>query len=301
MIEEYLRLLARHLDERGVRGRDARRFLMETREHLVDAAAAGGDAAAVDTFGEPGELAASVAAEVATRRTTGATYLSFATLAVAGSAYTALYLALALGLGTSVDVFAGSVPGLGQVTIAATLLLPQVAFVCGVLALARALRHRGEAVVATQELGVQRRRIAAALISGAGTFAALAVFAIDFRGPLPGWWVAAALAASAALTVLLVLSGVAVRRSTHAVAFDSGHSPEGVVADLEDLFGRIQVVRGVRVPNDPRRLALTVAVLAAFAVALPGAVAGDPFDGIFRASLEGVAVLACYRMLRRRR
>jgi hypothetical protein len=139
----------------------------------------------------------------------------------------------------------------------------------------------------------------AALISGAGTFAALAVFAVDFRGPLPGWWVVAALAAAAALTVSFVVSGVAVRRSTHAVAFDSAQSPEDVVADLEDLFRRIPVLRGVPITHDPRRLVLTVAVLAAVAVALAGGVAGDPFDGIFRALLEGVAVLACYRMLRR--
>ncbi len=295
MIERYLRELRASLSAAGVRGRPATRLLDEARDHLLEASAARGEDEAVRSFGSAGQLGAAIAAELATARTRRAAYAGFFALAPVGLTYAVLFLSFPGS--HAVQESGGSVPGLGVLSFAGLIFLPQIAFVCGTLALVRALRLRRAVAVAQGELRVVRRRTGAALAAGALTLASFGAFALDQHGVVPGWWFAASLSALA-LAVPLGAVGAANVRASRPLA-GHGVNADTAVEDVAAIVALVPGLGGVRLPTEPRRFALLVAWVAAAAVALAGVVAGDPLDGLVRALLEGVAVLACYRVLGR--
>ena len=256
----YLDELSRELARHGVRGGARRRILAEVDDHLRS------DPDAQQRFGAPADIANKFAAELGAHASRRAAVGAFAALAVAGAVYAALVVSL------SPQSIQSS-----TLSTAALILAPQVAFVAGVLALARALRTRNRAL-ATAELTVLHRRTGIALAFGAVTMAALASSAAS----------APAYVATAAATTLLATAAVPLLASTR-------FRPQlaGSAGDVFDDLG-IQRLR-----RDPWRFARWVALGVGAAVWLAGIVQGDPLDGLLRGALEAAACLAGFAVLGR--
>src|SRR5262249_51354750 len=131
----------------------------------------------------PAEIANEFAAELGSAASRRAAVFAFAALALAGVVYAATFVSLA-SAGPPTETLE---PALGALALATMIVAPQVAFVAGSLALARALRRPGRSLP-TAELTVVRRRTLTALASGGLTMAALALYAHEFAPSLAGWW-----------------------------------------------------------------------------------------------------------------
>jgi hypothetical protein len=295
MIDRVLDELTAALRAAGVQGTAYRRVLAEAHGHLEEAAMRVGEEEAVRDFGPPKELAALVAAELATTATRLAVLAAFAVLGLAGLAYAALFLTLPLA-GTP-DISGGRIPGLGIAIFAGVVFAPQVAFVSGSLALVRVTRLRRRGALGASELRVQRRRAAVAIAAGFATFAALGLAALDYRHDLAGWWVAGSLAASMSLAVALGAVATMTIRSARPAAL-AGEDADDVFDDLAPVL-ELRMFRRLELPRHPWRFAVLVALAAAMPVVLGGVVDGDPYDGLFRAASEMVAVLGCFALLGR--
>jgi hypothetical protein len=297
VIDALLAELQVRLSEVGVTGGAAHRLLDETRDHLLESAAASGEVAAVAAFGDTGELARQTAAELGTTRTRRAAVSAFAALAVAGAAYAVVFLTLPVA--GAIDITGGSLPGLGGAALAGVVLFPQIAFVAGSLAVARVLRLHGAGPQPAAELRVQRARVVVALISGVLAFASVAAVAIDYHRELAAWWTGAALAVS--VPFALLLAGLALRCSRAARSWAPvGETAGNATADLAAILDAVPLLRSAPRPATPARLLLVTVAAASGGVALAGAVAGDPFDGLLRAAFEAVAVLTAFAALGRR-
>jgi len=297
VIERYLRHFERRLGEAGLDVVTMRRLVAEARDHLLEAAETDGEAAAVGAFGDADEIARQTAAELGTTRTRRAAVSAFGLLAFAGAAYAVLFVTLAQA--GSTDITGGRVPGLGSAALAGVVFFPQLAFVAGCLALVRVLRLRGFGAQPAAELRVQRARVVVALVAGALTFASFCVAALDYRGDVAGWWTTLALAVSVPLALLLAARVRPCLRSARYWA-PPGDAAGDAAADLEAIFTSVPVLRSMPHPRTAGRLLLVVATVAAAGVALAGAVAGDPVDGLLRAAFEGAAVVACFAALGRK-
>jgi hypothetical protein len=165
----------------GIRGRTARRILVETSEH---------DAA---ELGDPRALAQEFADALGTAEARRATRLSFLALVVVGSAFVAMFISLTRA-GRPQDIFAGGDPPVGFIAAVGLILLPQVSFVGGVLAL----------VARTPRLML--RRAALGLVAGALALVCGIVFSVQFALHTPWLWVAAP-----GLAVALAAGAYAVR------------------------------------------------------------------------------------------
>ncbi|HEY6029209.1 MAG TPA: hypothetical protein VIU44_01515, partial [Gaiellaceae bacterium] len=148
----YLAELSRELGAVGIRGGLRRRILAEADDHLRS----GGDA---ERFGAPREIAERFAVELAPSVSRRGAYTAFAALAVAGGVYAAAFLSIGTPSGL-----------LDLLPAAVAIVAPQVAFVCGSLALLRALRRPGDAAVVG-------RRAALAVVSGLAAVASVAYLA----------------------------------------------------------------------------------------------------------------------------
>ena len=297
MSDAVLARLAEELEAVRVPRTMRERVLAEARDHLEQLAREEARPEAVGRrFGDPAVLARLVAAELATVRTRTATYATFTALALSGLVFVAS-LALVPAAGGWPDVFGGHVALAGPALALALLVLPQVAFVSGCLALVRALRVRHVAATSA-ELSLLRRRGAVALASCTAALAALVVFAVNAEGTLAPWWISAT-AVACALTALPL--GVAVGRlvsSSSPVAF-AGGEPGDVFDDLAPLFA-LRPVRRLALPEHPWRLPLVTAA----AVWITGLAAGWYAEGgleagVLRGTIEAVALVICFSLLGR--
>ena len=270
--------LERELARLGVRGRDARRLLEESREHLRDLGDESG------RFGSATEVARAAAAELATTRTRLAAYEGFGALAVVGLAYAAFVLLA--GGGSPPDFTGGESALLGVLATIGLVLFPQVAFVAGCLALVRTIRLRDADRVGASELGLLRRRTIVALVAGLLTVVSAALWAYEFRADVTAWPV---LLGSALLAVVLAASLVAVRRSARPQAAPGENAG--------DVFDDLPVLARLGLADGTRLAAATAA--AVFAAGFLGgwAVEGDPGSGLVRGGFEAVALLAGYALL----
>lgn len=213
-----------------LRGAARRRFLHESRDHLLDAAAETGEMAALRAFGSPREIAAAFDAEVAARRGVQSTFASIVGVLTTGGSTLALIHA------SSTDATA---PGWLAV---AFFVCAQVAGVAASLALVQAfaLRHSTRPPA---ELALLSRRNGCALVAaGVTMFAAGAA--------LPGQGSALVLLAGPAL-VCAALVMVLRARSLARQLEGAGHA--AVRPPLEDL-ATLSGLR-FRVPHlDARRL-----------------------------------------------
>lgn len=273
MIDGYLQGFGQELERCGISGRDRRRVLAETEDHLRELSVEHGERGALTRFGESRELARQIAAQLATTKTIRSTYGAFAALSLTGLGYVG-FLAF-IDHGGWPDLFSGDHEAIGVLAAVGLILFPQIAFVSGGLALLRALRLRAGLALPAEELSVLRRRSAVALASGGLTVVSMTVWAIEFRelAPILALSFAAALPLSAGTVALIRAS------APHAV-------PAGSAGDVfDDLH-----LEGLR-PH-PWRLAL----LAAAVVALIGLVFGSPIHAAF----EAFALLGCFALLGRR-
>jgi uncharacterized membrane protein len=297
VIDRYLTVLARALEERGVQGRAADRVLTESRDHLLELAQEAGEQEAAERFGDPSALAQQVAAQLATTRTRAATYGSFGALALVGAGYLGVLAAVNLGGGWP-DIFAGQIAWLGLLAGIGTFFFPQVALVGGCLALLRAVRlRRGEALPAG-ELQVMRSRSAVALGAGLLTMGSWAVFAADFRNaaPLASWVAPTILAICGVLAIPLGAACAALLRSA------APQAPAGPAGDVFDDLAPVFRLRPLRpLPDHPWRFALLFAAcIGLLGFAMGWTAEGDPGSGVVRGAFEAFAVLICFTALGRR-
>jgi hypothetical protein len=190
----WLDRLEAELSARGLTGASRRRILVELRDHIEC------EPGCEERLGDPRELAAGFADELATNRARRSAFHIFAALAVAAVALVVSQVGLArLGYpgfksGLTVGLFIPALIGL--------FVAPQVALVAGTLAALRAVRRRRDTTLPAAELGLIRRRARVALGAGYGVVAGLGLYMINFGHVLPVWWLAlvgglAALAAGA--------------------------------------------------------------------------------------------------------
>jgi hypothetical protein len=270
----YLDELGAELTRVGIRGRTRSRILTEASDHLADGAP--------EQFGDPRELAQLFADELATSETTRAAYDAFAALGVVGACFAAAWIAVpAHG---SPDILSAQVVPLGIAAALAMLVLPQVAFAAGLLALLRALRTGRQRAASAADLAVLGRRTQAALVAGAGAALAFSVYAVDYRAHLDPAYVAAVAVGGVVLTVPLAAAAVRNRRAAAVLS-----AVPGEAGDMFDDFP-------LRLPRRPWRLCLSLAAVAALVLL----VAGGVDEGLRNAVFEAVLIVACFAALGRR-
>jgi hypothetical protein len=293
MSERFVDEVGERLRSLGVRGADAERVLAEVRDHLQEAQERGEEA--TRRFGEAARFARLVAHELATTRTRRATFVAFAALALAGACY-ALLLALVDAAGGWQDVSGHRLYPFGPLLAIALVLLPQIAFVSGCLALLRAWRLGGTRTAGAADLALVRRRTNVALAATAGALLALGLLALDSAGTLAAWWTWSAAATCAFLLAPLAGASYVVSDSACPAA-----APGGPAGDVFDDLGpvlRIGPLRRLRLEAHPWRFA----VISAVAVGLLGVAGGwyaegDPGSGIVRGAFEAIALVICFAAL----
>jgi hypothetical protein len=260
----YLDELARELRAVGIRGPLARRILREARDHLAESRSP-------DEFGAPAELAARFADDLAPAVARRGAFTSFATLAVAGIVFFAAFLLVAPS-----TILAGRQTLLGTLALGAATVAGQVAFAAGSLALLRALRR-------PRDVRIVARRALVGVGSGVVTLAALAVVAYAYRAKTPAWWETYVYVAGGVSALALVAS--LPRVATGLVLRPTGVTTQG---DLRD---------DLPLGADTWRLARGVALAVGALVAFAGIIQGDPFDGLIRGALEGLACFGGFVLL----
>lgn len=292
MTAAYLSELSVQLDRRGVRGARRRRILAETEDHLLS------DPGAAARFGDPAEIAQAFADDLGTRGALRAPLWAFAGLAVAGLFYAAMFLAWS-GFGAANThrvarsasgalqaIAAGRASWLGLLAAAVLVLAPQVAFVTGAMALARALRLRGRRSVPAAEVRALRRRTATSVTFGLASMGAVALFALQFGAQLPAWsagvlgWGVIGAVASAMVLVACGTAGLRDARARVAVAGAAG-----------DVFDDLGPAVPAPLRGHPWAFAAVVAGGVGLVVWLAGIAASDPYDGALRGLAEGAACI----------
>jgi hypothetical protein len=271
---DYLDELGAELTRVGIRGRTRSRILTEAADHLADAVP--------EQFGDPRELAQLFADELATSETTRAAYHAFAVLGVVGAWFAAAWIAVPAH--DSPDILSAQVVPLGIAAALAMLVLPQVAFAAGILALLRALRIGRQRAAPAAELAVLAHRTQAALVAGAGAALAFSVYAVDYRAHLGSAYVAAVGVGGLVLTLPVALAAA---RNGRAAAVRSA-----VPGGAGDVFDDIPL----RLPRRPWSLCLALAACAALALLVAGGVDEGPRNAVFEAAL----IVACFAALGRR-
>ena len=281
----YVEELSGELGRVGFRGSRRARILAEVEDHLRE----GGE---VSAFGSPRLVAQRFADELASSFARRGAVATFAALAPIGIAYAFLFAPIH----RPPDITSGQIVSLGVAVAFLMLLAPQIALASGVLAVARAWRLRTGVVVPADEVRFLRRRAGVALAAGIVTLASLAVYAIDYRAGLPGWWVDTALATAAGGTVLLAVVASSVGRGARLRPQVAGTAGD-VFDDVAPIVDRLPF--GLR--GHPWRFCLLVAAGIAAAALVVGGLDEGPRNAVaeFVAVCAGFAVLGRYLGLTR--
>ncbi len=189
-------------------------------------------------LGAPREIAGQYADELAADDTRHGAAAAFAALSCGAVALVVSQVTLGRFVGYPGYDHGFSTP-LALLAILAILIGPQVALVGGTLAAWRALRRRREAVLPAAEVALVRRRAQVGLVAGAVTAAGVLLYAADFIGVLPAWWLAlsgglAAVALAALVAARQVLAG---SRTTVVLA-------DGPAGDIFDDIRPLRALRG---------------------------------------------------------
>jgi hypothetical protein len=220
----WLDTLDHELRARGIPGAERGRILAELRDH-IDC-----DPGSEGRLGDPRELAASFADELATSRVRRSALRAFGALTTAAAALAVSQLAIpaaggypGFANGISLALFFPALVGI--------FFAPQVALVAGTLAAWRALRRRRSACLPAAEIGLIGSRARVALGAGFATVAGLGLYLVDFSARLPGWYLGAVGGCAAAAVLVL---GAAYRSLVQAGAIVA--TSAGPAGDLfEDL------------------------------------------------------------------
>lgn len=275
-VERYLHELAAAL---RVRGRRRRRILAECAAHLHEAAATRGEAAAVEAFGPPAEIARVLDLEAAAGRAVTSTGMS-----IAGVSLTAVStLALIHG---AADVHAALGPAL------VFLVAAQIAGVAAGVALLQALAQRRLAQSAAALALLTRRNAVAVGAAGVAMLAAGVA--------LPGQGSAAALLAGPVTLAAAVVALVRARRLTHALPGARERTVSSPLDDLGALAG-VSLPAGLRAIDPLRHAALSAMVVAVLAgAALLARQLGEgagPAAACALGAFEAAAVLGSFVLL----
>lgn len=268
--------LARELAAARVPRNRRLRIVAELEDHLAC------DPTAEARLGRPGELARRFADELGTTLSRRAAFAVFLALVPLGLLSGALFAALGpAGYTSSKPNFIGGAVILGT----------QLAFVGGTLALLRAWRIRRELVVPAAQSTVLLRRGALGIAGGMLTVAGVAYGAGSATG-VASWFAPLAYATAVVGTATLAAAAVVLGHAYRLRPVASGPAR----GDLETDLGPVvpAVLRG-----NAWRLAIAIAGLVALCIAVAGAAQGDPFDGLARALLDGLACLAGFAVLGR--
>jgi hypothetical protein len=271
-IEAYMAELEAAL---RARGGARRRFLLECREHLADAAAERGEGEAVRAFGPASEIATAFDVEVAARRGVRATFATVAGVLATGGSTLALIHAAAPGDTTA--------PALWAV---AFFVGAQVAGVAAALAVLQTWVSRRSEMPPADVLLLSRRNGCALVAAGVTMFAAGAA--------VPGQGSAALLLAG---PVLVCIAFIAVIRARSLARRLDASGTLAVHPPLEDL-GRL-LSRAVPLRDGAQLLALTTALAAAGAFARDRAEHATASGALLTAGIEGAAVVVCFMVLGR--
>jgi hypothetical protein len=272
----WLEEVRRELWAAGVPTRRRRRIAAELEDHLAC------DPSAAERLGDPRELARRFADEVGTVLSRRAAYGVFLALAPLGVMFGALFALLGpAGYTASKPNFVG----------AATIFGTQIAFVGGTLALLRAWRIRRDLVVPAAQSRILLRRAGFAVVGGALTVAGIAAGAESATG-VAGWFAPLAYATAGVGALTLTMATVALCHAYRLQPVAAGRASGDLESDLGPMVPAM--LRG-----GTWRLPLAIAGLVVLCIALAGAVQDDPFDGLARALLDGLACLAGFALLGR--
>jgi hypothetical protein len=274
----WLAELRRELEAARIPAGRRRRIETELADHLQC------EPSAADRLGDPAELARRFADEVGTALSRRAAFAVFLALAPFGLLFGALVALLGPAHLKASD------PNLvGPAVILGT----QLAFVGGSLAMLRAWRLRRAAAVPAAQATVLRRRALLGLAGGYLTAAGIAVGASQLPSHVASWYPPLAYATAVVGIATLTVAGVELGRATRLRPVAAG----GAAGDLESDLGPL-VPGALR--GNTRRLAVAIAGLVAFCIALAGAVQGDPFDGLARGLVDALLCLGGFALLGRR-
>jgi hypothetical protein len=257
--------LGRELARVGIHGRQRERIVAEFADHL----ACDPDA----ELGDPHQLAAQFADDLATDGARRTALGAFAALAIVAVAVGVPQLALP----NVPDITGGRSPLLVAAATLAMVVGAQIAFAAGTLAALRALRFGG-----VHEVPLVRRRVAVALGGGALTAAGSALYAVNFSGDVPGWWLVLAIGGAVAGVLPLTVSAFAHAR-LRGIAISQAGRPRGLSADLGPLA-------------HPALIGVAAMLAVLFGT---GILEGSVVEGAIRAAFEGIAFAACFSALRR--
>lgn len=274
--------LSRELSAVGISGRLRSRIVDEFNDHIACDPSA--------PLGEPRAIARQFADEVGTSRARRAGFISFAALALAGVLFGLAFVIppegpLVYASPTShiswLATFAGAV----------AVLAAQVALAAGVLAALRAIRHRGDGVIAGAEAQLLTRRAAVGLIAGIVTMAALGGLALALRGHVASWWVTMTIAFALAAIVGLAaaLPAVIAALRVHPVA----------PGDADDIFYDLGRWAPKPLRGHPWWLASLVAAAIVLVLTVAGVAKSDGFDGAARGVGDALVCLALFATLGR--
>jgi hypothetical protein len=282
----YVDELAHELMLVGVRGRLRARILHEIADHLdCD------PDASEQELGAPADLAREFADELGTARVKRAGFESLAALVVAGTLFAIAFLTAGWGGFAWSKVAATPSPFLSDLGGVLMLVSPQLAFVAGLLAGIRALRHRCAGVVPRSEAVIIGRRSMVALVCGLATLIGLALVAIEFQHVAAGWWTTLTLACAVVGSCALATAAPAVLATIVVKPTAPGHAG--------DVFDDLGVLMPPALRGRPWAFAIAVATLIALVVTLAGVLQADPFDGAARGLVDGLGCLAGFGLLGR--
>lgn len=281
----WLEALAADLEARGVPARERRRILLELHDHIEC------EPGCEDRLGDPRELAASFADELATSRTRSIAYRAFGALALTAAALTISQLAIHAAGG-----YPGYSNGLAMViffpALIGMLFAPQVALVAGTLGALRAVRRRRVTGLPAAEIGLIGGRMRVALLAGLATVAGLELYVIDFAQRLPVWYLAVVGGLAAVAGVALFMTFRGLTRSQAIVSTMPGAA--GDVYDDLPLLGR----RWLR--RHPWTLGLVGALIVGAAATLFFAHAESSLqEGLQRGVVEALAAVIGFLLLGR--
>jgi Domain of unknown function (DUF1707) len=281
----WLDRLADQLAARGVTGKDRRRILAELQDH-IDC-----EPGCESRLGDPQDLAASFADELATDRARRAALDVFVALALAAIALLVSQLTIA---------HAGGYPGFTH-GLSLALFVPaavgmfvasQVALVAGTLAALRAVRRRRARTLPAAETALIRRRAWIGLFGGLATVLGLELYVVDFSSVLPAWWLAlvAGLAGVAGVALLAAAKRLV---GAGAIIAGTGGPPGNVFDDVPSIDWRWLRRR-------PWRLGAIASLTVFLAMTLLGWHAEHSLiEGIERGVIEGLAAAAGFALLGR--
>ncbi len=283
MSATYLSTLEGELAAAGIPPRRRARIVAEFADHMHEDPSA--------ELGTPRELATQFADELGTRLARTAAFRAFGALAFAGISLAVMFVAV--GRWRALNMYGArhpiSTPTWTMPIMLLTALAAQVAFVAGALALLRAWRLRHERVIGRADATMLARRSGVGLVSGALTMAMLPGIALAFPHTAGHTWKVLAWVVAAVAVIGLASVAPSVVSSARLRPASSGE-PADLTTDL-----------GSWLPAQltPTRCALLLATAILTLLALQGLVVDDPYDGIARGLLDGVACLVGFAVLGR--